>query len=286
MIVRAQDLVRDFLDVPSLPIVFTRVNEAVNNPKSSIADIGEIISEDPGLTGRLLRIVNSALYCFPSKIDTISRAVTIVGTQQLRDLALATTVVKLFRGISHELIDMESFWRHSVACGIASRVLATYRREANVERFFVTGILHDIGRLLICLKKGDLAREAIQRSRATGEELYKVETELMGFNHAVVGGALIHVWKLPASLEEVVEYHHAPMRACRYLVETAVVHVADIITHALQLGNSGEFRVPPLEPEAWERLALSTSVMSPAIEQVDRQYHEAVQMVLPEPRND
>jgi HD-like signal output (HDOD) protein len=282
MITKTCDLVERIGDIPSLPIVFTRVNEAVNNPRSSIADIGKIISEDPGLSVRLLRIVNSALYGFPSKIETISRAVTIVGTQQLRDLALATTVIKLFRGISQELVDMESFWRHSVACGIASRVLATFRREANVERFFAAGILHDIGRLLICLKEPELTYEALTRAKASGEPLYRVEAEVLGFDHSAIGGTLVQAWKLPASLEEVLTYHHVPSMAVRYAVEATVIHVADIITHAMQLGNSGETLVPPLEEQAWERLGLSTSVLSPAMEQVDRQYRDAVQMVLPE----
>ena len=129
------------LEIPSLPMIFTRIDEAVNNPRSSLADIGRIISEDSSLTARLLKIVNSAFYSFPSKIETISRAVTVVGTQQLRDLALATSVMKLFQGIPPDLINMEAFWKHSIACGVAARVLAAHKREANIERFFVAGIL-------------------------------------------------------------------------------------------------------------------------------------------------
>jgi HD-like signal output (HDOD) protein len=282
MIAQAQALIEDVTDVPSLPEIFIRVNEAVNNPRSSLEDVGKVISEDTGLTARLLKIVNSAFYGFPSQIDTISRAVTIVGTQQLRDLALATSVIRLFRGIPHDLIDVESFWRHSVACGITARILATYRREANVERFFVAGILHDIGRLIICLKRGDLMREILPRVRDGSNTLRQLEMEVLGYDHASVGGALIQAWKLPASLEEVILCHHSPLESSRYPVEAAVIHVADIITHALQLGNSGESFVPLLEVKAWDRLALPVSILPPTIDQVDRQYQDAVQMILPE----
>ena len=107
------------LEIPSLPMIFTRIDEAVNNPRSSLADIGRIISEDSSLTARLLKIVNSAFYSFPSKIETISRAITVVGTQQLRDLALATSVMKLFQGISPDLINMEASGNTAslAACG-------------------------------------------------------------------------------------------------------------------------------------------------------------------------
>jgi len=275
-----RDLVKVAGSISSLPMVFTRINDAVNNPRSSIADIGRVISEDPGLTARLLKIVNSAFYSFPSKIDTISRAVTIVGTQQLRDLALATSVMKVFKGIPEDLMNMEAFWCHSIGCGITARVLASHRREANLERYFVTGMLHDIGRLLLFMNLPKQARAALVRCQRSGELLHQVEYEEIGFDHGTVGSALLQAWNLPASLEEVVAYHHAPQRALRYPIETAIVHVADIITHVMQLGSSGERLVPQLNPEAWERIAVPTSVLPATLEQVEKQFHDATQMIL------
>jgi len=277
--VQARELVNGALEVPSLPMIFTRIDESVNNPRSSLADIGKIISEDSSLTARLLKIVNSAFYSFPSKIETISRAVTIVGTQQLRDLALATSVMKLFQGIPPELMDMEAFWKHSIGCGVTARVLATYRREANVERFFVAGILHDIGRLILCMKDPDWMKMAITRCRNNDELLFKIEYEELGFDHAAVGRVLLQNWKLPASLEETVAFHHNPEAATRYPIEAAIIHVADVISHVLQLGNSGERFVPPLSSNAWERLQMTPSQLASLCEQVDRQYQEATEWV-------
>lgn len=278
------DLLEGTVEITSLPMIFTRINDAVNDPRSSVADIGRIISEDSGLTARLLRIVNSTLYSFPSKIETITRAVTIVGTQQLRDLALATSVMKMFSGVSEDLVNMESFWHHSIGCGITARILATYRREPNVERFFVAGMLHDIGRLLIYMRMADQARAALLRCQSSGELLYEVELDELGFDHAAVGGALLQLWKLPASLEEVVTSHHNPRRAQRYPVDTAVIHVADIIAHAMRLGNSGERFVPPLDSRAWERIEIPPSCLSETMGQVDRQFKDAIKMILPDAR--
>jgi HD-like signal output (HDOD) protein len=202
--ITVEEILKDTIVLPSLPIIFNRLNEAVNNPRMSIADIGRIISEDVGLSARLLKIANSALYGFPAKIDTISRAVTIIGTQQLRDLALATVVLKIFKGIPPHLIHLEKFWLHSIACGITARILATYRRESNVERFFVAGMLHDVGRLLLCLKCPESMQECLMRAHEGGSTLVEVEKEVLGTDHAAVGGALVRHWSLPPSLEEVV----------------------------------------------------------------------------------
>ncbi len=177
--------------VPSLPIIYARINKAVNDPTSSMTSIGEIISKDMGLSARLLRMVNSAFYNFPSRIDTISQAVIVIGIEQIRDLALGTSVIELFEGIPRRLVTMESFWRHSVTCGLAARMLAVHRREINVERYFVAGLLHDIGRLIIYLKIPSQASEALSRCKTTGEFLYQAEREIMGFHHAEVGGALM-----------------------------------------------------------------------------------------------
>lgn len=280
MITSPNDLLKGYVEVSSLPTIFTRINEAVNNPRSSMNEIGKIISEDAGLTARLLMVVNSAFFSFPQRIESITKAIGIVGTQQLRDLALATSIIKLFKGIPADLVDMEQFWKHSVGVGIAARTIATFRRETNVERFFVAGILHDIGRLVMFIKIPDLSRQAFQRSKDNDELLHVSESETIGFDHAAVGRVLMQAWKLPFYQEEVVAYHHMPHLAERFPVETAIVHVADIIAHSMKLGSSGERFVPMLSTGAWDRLALPVSTLAPTVEQVDRQFNDAVKMIL------
>lgn len=276
---KPQDLLTGYVEVSSLPMVYTRINDAINNPRMSMNDIGKIISEDSGLSARLLRIVNSAFYGFPAKVESISRAVTIVGTQQLRALALATSVMNMFKGIPGDIVSMESFWRHSVACGLAARVIATYRRESNAEQFFTAGILHDIGRLILYVKIPDMARDALSRSQTRGELLFVTEREVIGFDHGAMGRALLQNWKLPAVLEEVVAFHNNPSGSTRFPVETAIVHVADIIAHVMMLGTTGERFVPPLYRKAWDLIGLPESVLAPTVDHVERQFHEMVDMM-------
>jgi HD-like signal output (HDOD) protein len=280
MITGPNDLLRGYVEVSSLPTIFTRINEAVNNPRSSMNEIGRIISEDAGLTARLLMVVNSAFFNFPQRIDSIAKAVSIVGTQQLRDLALATSIIKLFKGIPEDLVNMENFWKHSIGVGIAARTIATFRREMNIERFFVAGILHDVGRLLMFAKIPDLSRESISHAHKNGMLLFVAEAERIGFDHSAVGRALVSNWKLPHHLEEIIAFHHKPEASTRFPIETAIVHVADIIAHAMELGTSGEKFVPPLNTAAWDKLALPISVLAPAYEQIERQYNDAAKLIL------
>lgn len=272
-------IVRETHSLSSLPTVYYQLVEAIEEPTSSNRDIERILHSDSGLAARLLRIANSALYAFPSKIDTIGRAITVIGTAQLRELTLAASVIKMFDNISSELVDMQSFWTHSIACGICARALAGYRREPNTERLFVAGLLHDIGRVLMFSKIPQQAGDAMQRATDTGELLFKVEKELIGFDHAAVGYALLNQWKLPAPIVNAVRYHHRP--ALNNLnSDAAIVHLADIISNALQLGSSGGKYVPPLDSKAWEQIGLSPSILAPTIEQLTRQCDETVHSML------
>ena len=277
------ELVESYVEVSSLPMIYYRISEAVNDPRASMPAIGKVIGEDPGLTVRLLRLVNSAFYNFPSKIETITQALVIIGTRQLCDLALGTSVTTMFNGIPEDLVNMESFWRHSAACGIAAKALATYRREPNIERFFVMGMIHDVGRLIIYKKIADQGREVLLRCKSSGGLMYLMEQEMIGFDHAGLGRMLLQSWKLPPSIEEAVAFHHQPRGARRYPVEAAVVHVADLIANAMQSGSSGERFVPPLVGEAWELLGLSTSILPLVLDHLEQHVNDMVHSILIEP---
>lgn len=265
--------------VPSLPLFHERLDEAINHPRSSISDISRILSEDQGLTARILKLANSPLFGYFSRIDTISQAVTIIGVQQVRDLALAVSVMGLFKGIPKDLITMELFWKHSIACGLTARILATSQREANLERFFVAGMLHDIGRLAMFITIPELCREMIETCRSEGSLLYDVERERLGFDHGDVGGRLLRNWKIPARVAEPVECHHCCSRAVQYPRETAILHLADLIAHALEFGSSGEVLVPRLDLHAWDRLAMTPHTLPLLVRQIDQQYAETVKIL-------
>ena len=274
-----EQMVQDVSTIHSLPMFYSQLSEAIDHPRSSIADIAKIISEDLGLTARILKLANSPLFGYFSKIETITQAVTIIGVLQVRDLALALSVMDIFAGIPESMVNMEQFWRHSLATGITARLLATSQREASLERFFVGGILHDIGRLVMYIRVPERSLELLERCRNTGQLLHRAERELFGFDHAEVGGALLRRWKIPARVAQPVECHHNPHRAEQYPREASLLHFADVVAHALQIGNSGERLVPELDGSVWERLSVSCHYLPTLVQQVDSTFNDTVQLL-------
>lgn len=269
-----EELLSDVAAVPSLPMLYSRLDETINHPRSSIADIAKVLSEDQGLAARILKLANSPLFGYFSKIDTITQAVTIIGIQQVRDLSLAISVMGLFKGLPEDLITMDLFWRHSIGTALVARVLATSQREANLERFFVAGILHDIGRLVLFTRIPDLCREMIETCRNEERSLFDIERLRLGYDHADVGGALLRRWKLPIRVAEPVEFHHRCNQAGQFPRESAVLHCADLITHSLELGGSGDNSVPQLMDGSWERLGISPFQIPSLISQIESQFEE------------
>lgn len=269
-------LIHSARHLASLPQIYHRINSAVEDPTASLDDIGAIIMEDQGLSAQLLKIANSSLYGFPQPVETISRALTVVGTGQLRDMVTAMAVMKVFKGVSPAFVSMDSFWRHSVACGLAARIIATYRRESNVESFYVSGLLHDVGRLLLYMYRPEEADRILRQTREEGALMVEMERDELEFDHADVGWALLQQWQLPQRLFVPVAWHHDPGGADTYATETAVVHMADIIALSLELGSSGETRVPPLDPEAWRRIDLPVNLLPAIVKQMESQWHDAI----------
>ena len=217
-----------------------------------------------------MKLVNSVLYGFPSKIDTLSRAVLVLGNKPLISLAMSIKLLTFFDNIPSTLVNMRSFLNHSITCGILARIIGSCKNFPNTERLFVGGLLHDIGRLVLYTDSSSLAKEALGRAKRKQDLLYEAENEVFGFDHAKVGGLLLRKWKLPASLEAIVEYHHAPLEY-RDPLEPAVVHLADVISNAVESGSSGERLVPPLSTHAWERIGLSARMLPMLLEQMEVQ---------------
>lgn len=269
-------LIHDQINLPTLPAIYEELIAHINNPRSSANDIGNVICKDVSCSARLLKLVNSVFYGFPSRIDSVSRAVTIVGFKQLSNLVMGLSVINAFKDIPSDIIDMKSFWEHSLACGIIARILAGYVKIQNTERLFVGGLLHDVGRLLLCSVKPLYVRETLLKARFSKELLYGVESQIIGFDHATFGGLLLKKWRLPVSLESIVKNHHTPM-GVKDPLEPAIAHLADIMAHALGKGCSGEQFMPPLNVSAWDSIGISINSLGLAIKQMNRQIEEISQ---------
>jgi HD-like signal output (HDOD) protein len=269
---------RDSSKLPSLPEIYFKLEEAIQNPLVSFEEVGEIVSRDLGLSTRLLCIANSSLFSFPSKINTISRAITLVGMQQLRDLVLATEMINLFRNFKSDTVNMKSFLLHSIACGTVARVMATYRHEPNVELFYVTGLLHDLGRLCLYLQSPELMEEALRMADAEQIPLHQAEIQIFGFDHAMLGGHLLKKWNLSPAQQDGVCYHHQPMKSERYPVVSYITHTADIFALAIWSSSSGSISLPPLSKKVWAKLGLKPAMIGELVKQSEKIYTETLEL--------
>jgi len=283
---QAADLVSGVVRLVSLPEVCIRVNEMMDEASTSAHDIGKVISQDTGLTARLLKIVNSSFYGFPSKIETVTRAVTVIGLRELRGLVLAASAIETFSKIPNEILNMVQFWRHSVYCGVVAQLLADRCNVLHSERLFVAGLLHDIGKLILCHRLPSESKLAQEKIKA--EELldFQVEQDLIGFDHAEVGGELIKIWQMPGSLEQALRYHHEPAKAEDATMEICLVHMANVITGMAEqeLDVDVELNVQPIAQIAWDVTGLDESVIEPILKQAGPLFIDALESILPRGR--
>jgi putative nucleotidyltransferase with HDIG domain len=256
--------------LPEIPTIVFELNEVMANPLVSSEQIAQVISKSPSLTAMLLRIVNSAFYSFACKIDKVSLAVTLIGTREISGLALGISIISIFKKIPRDIIDMQSFLKHSLACGIIARLLAARVNWPHTEQLFVSGLLHDLGRLIIYNYYPEKAGSILARAASSQRLLHEAETEFLGCDHAQIGQKLLEQWKLPLVLEANVLYHHCPSKAPHPL-PAAIVHLADLISNALDIGSSGEGFVPPLDTDAWNRLEITPSCFEPIARQTRHQ---------------
>ncbi len=263
----------------ALPHIVVQALDTLKNPNVSFSYVAEIISKDTALSAKLLKLVNSALYGFPEPVDTITRAVTVVGANRLTSLALGVSLISIFDSIPKEVLDMRSFWLHSLACAVLARLLAVSAGHPNEERCFVAGLLHDIGRLVMLKNHPGHVAQAVAVAHNEGRALHEVEQDLWAFDHSMLGGRLLAAWKFPGALERAVGEHHHP-GVKNIHTDAALVHMADIMTHALAIGQSGSSLAPPLSPAVWEHLNIPGSALGAAAAQAERQLDDIGHILL------
>ena len=278
-----KELVTGAVRLVSLPEVCIRVNEMVDDPNTSATDLGKVISQDTSLTARLLKIVNSSFYGFPAKIETVSRAVTVIGLRELRGLVLAASAVETFSKIPTELLNMVQFWRHSVYCAVVAQLLAQECHVLHSERLFVAGLLHDIGKLVMYNRLPEQSKQVLERADLHKEYDFVIEQDQFGFDHAEVGGELLREWMMPDSLCESVHFHHYPDKAENHPIEASIVHMANSITCMAEQGLDVDMDVviQPIEDFAWKTTGLDESIIEPMFTKAGPLFTDALETILP-----
>jgi HD-like signal output (HDOD) protein len=246
----AQELVRSCSAIFTLPEIYTRVRDVVDNPESSMDDLANAIKIDPGISARLLKVVNSPLYGFPKQIDNISRAVNMIGMQSVSDLVAATTIGRTFAGMTAGLMDLPAFWRKSVLCALMAGKIAKASGIMESERFFIEGLLRDIGHLVLFQTVPQRAQSALIESGHLGTRLAEVELSNIGCDFAEVGAELVRFWGMPSPIEQAIRHQIHPNDAVEYQLHASIVHLAGIAADCAQSETNRAVDPPPFDPFA------------------------------------
>lgn len=243
----AEALAKDAKELFSLPDIYFQLNQMIHDPRFSLSDIGAVIAKDPALSVRLLRLVNSSFYGFQSRIDSIPRAIAVVGVDDLYNLVVATCVVDRFAKIPTDLVDMTAFWMRSVHCAVVTRLLAKNSAVLHADRLFLAGLLHDVGSLLLYQKMPEQALRVLLAIEHDRRLLSGFEEEIIGFNHAEVGRELLKLWGLPESLYEVVGHYRDPENAQNHKLDTQLLNLATRLVDEAEQGRPVEDSLAELE---------------------------------------
>jgi putative nucleotidyltransferase with HDIG domain len=218
------------VELPALSPVVTQLLEALENPESTAQDVEAILSRDPAMSAKMLRLANSAYYGRSGQVSKISTAAVVLGFNTIKSLAMSASVIQSLKGFGGRAMNQDRFWGHSLGCGMAARLVSPRFPTLDPEEAFTVGLLHDLGKLLLGQFVEDEYDRVVKEMQQSGQELHLIELQRLGMSHAQVGAWLVRKWTLPAAVCEPVEKHHDPIPGGEFSSITAVVQVADHIS--------------------------------------------------------
>ena len=278
-----EELVSQTTELVSLPDIYVRIKAVIYDPNSTMTDVANVLSHDPSICARMLQVANSAFFGVPSKVETVKAAVRLLGTQHVHDLVLAATISKTFPEIPGNLISMEDFWVNSVRCGLLARLLAEQCNSTDGERFFVGGLLYDMGHLIMYQAVPEESQEALITARQENRPLYLVERDIVGCDYGQVGSQLMQSWNFPESWIQAARYQNEPAEAESFSFEASIMHLA---VRLKDIDSSVEAPVDlsMIDPIAWEITGLPKEMVAPLLVSADEQLGAAVEAFFPEYR--
>lgn len=257
-------MMRDIDQMPSLPVTVTKVLEIANNMNATAKDLNKVISLDPVLTSKVLKLINSAYIGASEKITSIIKAIIMLGINTIKNLALSTAVVPLVgRYISKKesyFFNMEGFWKHCIGVGVTSKLIAreTGENKKIIEEYFISGIIHDIGKLVMSYNFPEDYLKVIRLTDSGEFPILECEEEIFKTNHCKIGHILAEKWKLTDELKEIILYHHTPKeQELNFKKFVYINHVADIFCNQNQIGFAGNMVPGKIDNDILKKLNIS-----------------------------
>lgn len=269
------EIVLQLRQLPALPAVINEVLASFGNDEADIGRICLLVARDQSLTARLLRVANSSFYGLQCRVATINEAVVVLGFRAVRSMLLTLSVNGVFDKQDCPGFEPRAYTRHCVGVGLAARAIAETTGR-NPDLAFAGGVLHDIGQLVLASIFGAAYAQVLAYRREHDCPLAVAERDILGTDHAIVGGLLADAWNFPASLRSAIVEHHAPSAASADSLAD-LIHVADAVAHGLGLAGDDCDLVMPVDPTAWQRLGLDRVKLASILPRVVDGLEEASQ---------
>ncbi|MGD9852322.1 MAG: HDOD domain-containing protein [Nitrospirales bacterium] len=267
----AEEIVSTCTNLYTLPKVYLEVKKVIDTPEATMADLSRAISIDPGMTTMVLKLVNSAFYAMPRKVETISRAVGILGMQPLHDLTLAVAITKTFAGLNQQVMSMDVYWANSFFSGLVARELARKCFLVDSERMFVEGLLREIGHLILYEQLPEQAEQALRESAETDTPVHMVEQRLLGFDFTEIGQTLMDAWQLPKNLGIAIRFQHHPNGTTNHGFEAALLNMAQALTEGFQSPHGYMQWQTLVAPESWTLTGLHEEALKECMLEAGKQ---------------
>ena len=266
---RLRQITDKIIGLPTLPTVVTQLIAVVSDPASSTRQIAQLVSTDPALTVKILKVANSTFYGFAREIATVQLAIVVLGIEMVKNIGLSVAVLKRFAsGREHVLFDRQRFWEHAIGCGVAARMLARkFRNRRIADEAFVAGVLHDIGKLILIEYFYDEFCEALDLAQAKGLAIMDAEERVLGVSHADVGAWLVERWNLPRHLVHAITYHHRPFDQDADKPDdlAVLVHMGNALIRHLRVGNSGDQQLASLDARVAQQFKRGRQISDEAL---------------------
>ena len=275
------EIVIDIKDIPALPSVIMKVNSALMDKSVTAQKVSSIIEKDVALTSKILRLANSSYYGLSYHVDTLSKAISVLGFNTVRNLAVTVSLLNIYDKSVSSSFDAKGLWLHSLGSAIASKAL-TVKIKNNVlkEKAFICGMLHDIGKLAIHKKlpaEADRVLEILQGDRTI--TLHEAEMNILGFTHPDVGALAAEKWRFPHEFINAIKYHHNPEITRKTPELVYAVHAGNEIAKALALGKSASEKVANISAVTWEKLGLSEKGLSTLIPEISANFNDVMNLM-------
>lgn len=272
-----EQVVSGLKDLPAVPLVVSELLASFDDPDVELDELAAQIANDQALAAKTLRLANSSFYGLQAKVRTISQAISVLGFDSVRALVVGAGVIGGFGSGRGSDFDFEEFWRHSIATALCARALAR-RGSSPPELAFVAGLLHDLGRLVLVTRFEQAYAEALAERARRDCALLDAERAVLGIDHAQVGRAIGQHWRIPEAICRAIANHHQPMQQ-DFGKLPAVVHVANVIAHGLDLQGDADDIVPQLVQGAWDSLRLDGPALRAVFVAAETQFEETCQIL-------